>query len=212
MIVHAASMVAFFKDQFAQAPVQIQRVSNIGQDPLWARLLFAAIPSVFALGIAWMAVRWNGTKENKQWERNRQAAHEQWIRDQKKAEWDQLLSSVDACQIYGLGHYVEMKHSGDGLLLPAALQIDQANRVDQLMSCPVFIDTKAAELLRHQLNELKKKRIIGEYDMEDLYGSDPKWKGKEAEYRNILWIPSEERDRLVQSINEAARKDLLEFS
>lgn len=38
---------------------------------------------MFALGIAWLAFRWSSTQGNKQ-----------WIRDQKKAEWKELMSSV----------------------------------------------------------------------------------------------------------------------
>jgi len=83
MILHAASIAAFFLQQAPQPQCIVKCVQAAGQDPLWARLLFAAIPSVFALGIAWMAVRWNKNKE-----------HDQWILDQKRAEWSALLRGV----------------------------------------------------------------------------------------------------------------------
>jgi hypothetical protein len=80
MIHHAVSMVAVFVGQMAQAPVQIQCVQAVGQDPLWARLFVAAIPSIFALGIAWLVFRWNRKRE-----------HKQWVLDNKKIEWRALL-------------------------------------------------------------------------------------------------------------------------
>lgn len=52
MIFRAASIAAFFVDQLAQAPVVVQCAPSAGQDSLGERLLFASIPSIFALGIA----------------------------------------------------------------------------------------------------------------------------------------------------------------
>jgi hypothetical protein len=80
MILHADSMAALFVDQLTQVPVVVQCAQTPGQDPLWARLLFAAIPSILALGIAWLVFRWNGRTD-----------HKRWILDQKKAEWKDLL-------------------------------------------------------------------------------------------------------------------------
>jgi hypothetical protein len=94
MIFHAVSMVAVFVDQVTQAPVVIQCAPSSGQDPLWARLFFAAIPSIFALGITWVAFRLNTGKEETQWKRNQQESHEQWLRDHKMAEWSELLNSL----------------------------------------------------------------------------------------------------------------------
>jgi hypothetical protein len=87
MALHAAVMLRFFVDQATQAPVVVQCSPNNGQDPLWARLLFAAIPSIFALGIAWMAFHWTKQKER-----------DQWIRDQRKAEWRNLLDALTSIQ------------------------------------------------------------------------------------------------------------------
>src|ERR1035441_7770535 len=88
MILHAASIAAFFVDQLAQAPVQIQCVSNAGQDPIWVRFLFDAVPSIFALGIAALVFYWNGGRE-----------HKRWVLDQKKAEWRELLDVINECQL-----------------------------------------------------------------------------------------------------------------
>lgn len=85
MILHVASIVAFFVDQLTFEPVQIQCVSNAGQDPILVRLLFDAVPSIFALGIAALVFYWNSGRE-----------HEQWVRDQKHVEWRELLDKVSA--------------------------------------------------------------------------------------------------------------------
>jgi hypothetical protein len=87
MIMHVAEMAAVFVDQLAQAPVQIQCVSNAGQDPIFVRLLFDAVPSIFALGIAALVFYWNGGRE-----------HKRWILDQKKAEWKELFSTITEIQ------------------------------------------------------------------------------------------------------------------
>jgi hypothetical protein len=91
MVLHAAAMMAFFVDAGQQAQCAVQCVPIAGQDPLWARLLFAAIPSIFALGIAALVFYWSGRRERKQ-----------WIRDQKKAEWSRLLEGF--ANIYRIVH------------------------------------------------------------------------------------------------------------
>ena len=211
MILHAASIAAFFMDQLAQAPTQIQCVQQSMTESFLKQWIPTAV-SLLSVGIGvWIADR--SIRKNREltlwsFRATSERDHERWVLDQKKAEWNQLLSAVYACQIFDFGHYSEMKHSHNGLLLPAALQIDQMNKVDHLMGCPIFIDVKVLEPLRFQLGELKKKRIVTIDAMEDIDGSDPQWKGREAEWKNILWIPSEERDKLLQSICESARKDL----
>jgi threonine/homoserine/homoserine lactone efflux protein len=45
------------------------------------------IPVAGGVLIAWMAFRWNSKKE-----------HQQWIRDQKKVEWKELLVKVSAIE------------------------------------------------------------------------------------------------------------------
>jgi hypothetical protein len=87
MILHAASIAAFFVDQATQPQCLVKCVSDAGHDPIWARLFFEAVPSIFALGIAALVFYWNGGRE-----------HRRWILDQKKAEWSQLLRSVAEVQ------------------------------------------------------------------------------------------------------------------
>jgi len=80
MIFHAASMAAFFVEQLAQTPVVVQ--CGV-QSTIWMQLLVSALPSLLALGVAWFAV-WL----NSRWNRK------QWILDQKKAEWKELLIKI----------------------------------------------------------------------------------------------------------------------
>jgi hypothetical protein len=87
MILHVASIAAIFVDQATQPECLVKCVSDAGHDPIWARLFFEAVPSIFALGIAALVFYWNGGRE-----------HKQWIRDQKKAEWSLLLQCVTEIQ------------------------------------------------------------------------------------------------------------------
>jgi hypothetical protein len=92
MILHAASIAAFFIDQVAQAPVQIQCVQPSTPE-LWLRWLLPTgqtiIPVAGGVLVAWMAFRWNKNKE-----------HEQWVRDHKKSEWQELLMLASAIELF----------------------------------------------------------------------------------------------------------------
>jgi hypothetical protein len=90
MILHAASIAAFFVDQLAQAPVQIQCVQQAAPESWLKWLLPTIVQTVISLlsifaGVA-IAVR--------SFQANRKTEHEQWVRDQKKTEWKELLKSV----------------------------------------------------------------------------------------------------------------------
>jgi hypothetical protein len=87
MALHAAAMMAFFFQQATQPQCAVQCVQAAGRDQLWARLFFAAIPSIFALGIAALVFYWNGGRE-----------HKRWVLDQKKAEWKELFSAITEVQ------------------------------------------------------------------------------------------------------------------
>jgi hypothetical protein len=87
MILHLAAMAAFFVDQATQPQCLVKCVSDAGHDPIWARLLFEAVPSIFALGIAALVFYWNGGRE-----------HKRWVLDQKRAEWKELLIRVAAIE------------------------------------------------------------------------------------------------------------------
>lgn len=82
MILHVASIAAFFIQQNPQTQCVVQCEA---QSSIWMRLLVSAFPSLLALGVAWFAF-WL----NSRWNRK------QWILDQKKAEWRDLLDKLNS--------------------------------------------------------------------------------------------------------------------
>jgi hypothetical protein len=90
MILHAASIAAFFVDQVAQAPVQIQCVQQAVPESWLKSLLPTIVQTVISLTsiTAGVCIAVASFRANKKTE------HKKWIRDQKKAEWSQLLESV----------------------------------------------------------------------------------------------------------------------
>jgi hypothetical protein len=94
MILHAASIAAFFVDQLAQAPVQIQCVQQASSESWMKWLLPTIVQTVISLASITAGVLiavWSFRK-------NRQTEHERWILDQKKAEWAELLDAINDCQ------------------------------------------------------------------------------------------------------------------
>jgi hypothetical protein len=87
MIHCVAALAAYFVSQVQQTPIVVQCVPTAVQDPLLGRLLTISIPSILALGIAWMAFRWNSQKDQKR-----------WTLDNKKAEWKELLEFASAIE------------------------------------------------------------------------------------------------------------------
>jgi hypothetical protein len=98
---HAADLLAFWIQaaqqnpvvvQFKQnaTPMQVQMVSDVG----WKWWLSALAPwvgpllsGVVSIYVAWRVFRWQGEKER-----------EQWLRDQKKNEWSNLLRCIAEVQ------------------------------------------------------------------------------------------------------------------
>jgi hypothetical protein len=90
MILHAASIAAFFVDQLAQPPVQVQCVQQATPSPEWKWWIGALAPwigpllsGVVSIYVAWRVFHWQGEKDRKR-----------WALDQKKAEWSALLRGV----------------------------------------------------------------------------------------------------------------------
>jgi hypothetical protein len=86
MILHAASIAAFFVDQLTQAPVQIQCVQQSTPES-WLKQWIPTAVSLLSVGIGVWIARWSFRASS---ERDR----ERWMLDQKKAEWSRLLESV----------------------------------------------------------------------------------------------------------------------
>jgi hypothetical protein len=112
MILHAASIAAFFADQIAQAPVVVQCV-QAAPEPMLKWLLPTIVQTVISLAsisagvlIAVWSFRKNRQTEHEQWVRNQKAEHEQWVRDQKITEWGALMRSLTDAYRY-FSHYSE---------------------------------------------------------------------------------------------------------
>jgi len=86
-LIHPTDLLALFANLPQQAPINVQVVQP-APDSVGVRFLFAAIPSAFALGIAWIVFRWNGKRE-----------HEQWVRDQRLAEWREVLLAISEIEL-----------------------------------------------------------------------------------------------------------------
>jgi hypothetical protein len=82
MMIHAVSMIAVLADQVAQTPVAVQCAPST-PDPWWKWLLQTIVP---VAGGTLIAV-WSFVK-------NRKSEHGQWVRDQERAEWKELMSSI----------------------------------------------------------------------------------------------------------------------
>jgi len=88
-MIHAISMAAVVVGQLAQAPIVAQCASPM-PDPWWKWLLptiVQTIVSLASIGAGVSIAVWSFRK-------NRQSEHEQWVRNQKKTEWKELMSSI----------------------------------------------------------------------------------------------------------------------
>lgn len=93
MILHAVSIAALFVDQLAYAPVMIQCAQSapkpewkwwFGALAPWVGPLLSCVVSIY---VAWKVFRWQGGKDRRQ-----------WIRDQKMAEWKELITYIAEIQ------------------------------------------------------------------------------------------------------------------
>ena len=89
MILHAASIAGVFV-QTNTPPQCVVRCVQAASSPEWRWWFGALAPwvgpllsGVVSIYVAWKVFRWQGNKDRKQ-----------WVRDQKKAEWNLLLRSV----------------------------------------------------------------------------------------------------------------------
>jgi len=102
MILHAASIAAIFVDQAQQPQCVFQCAQSASES--WVKWLLPTGQTIFPVAggvlIAWIAFRWNKNKE-----------HEQWVRDQKKAEWRELLCSIASMRV--ILHPTEISHNHD---------------------------------------------------------------------------------------------------
>ena len=182
MTIHAAAMIAVFVDQMQQAPVVVQCPSALNPDPIFARFIFAFVPSIFALAIAWLVFVWNGGREQKQ-----------WVRDQKKAEWRGLLDFTSECWI-ALEISSQPK---DGFKAGEPAFVTDAKlkllEIDQLLDTRIFIDQSVIGPIRAKWREARERAAQGSDSSSD------KIAGSHALLLHSI---------LICYLREAAKKDL----
>lgn len=89
MIYYVNVIEAFLLNTAAQAPVIVQLPQQT-PDPWWKWLFQFVLGIIPVAGGVWIAV-WS-------FERNRKSEQEQWVRDQKRAEWRELLKCTAEIQ------------------------------------------------------------------------------------------------------------------
>ena len=147
LILYAASTAAFFVDHATQPQCLVKCVSDAGHDPIWARLLLEAFPSILALGIAALVFYWNGGRE-----------HKRWVLDQKRAEWRELLEVINECQLDILIASTPVNQAPERSkddLMAANLKLMKAERV---LDDRVFIDRSVLKPLISKWRTALKKR------------------------------------------------------
>jgi hypothetical protein len=97
-MLHVATMLAFFVDQVGQAPVVVQCPQS-APEPWWKWWAQSVIPVAGGTLIAVWSFVQNRKSEQRQWERNQEAGHEVWIRDQKRVEWKDILRAAADMEI-----------------------------------------------------------------------------------------------------------------
>jgi hypothetical protein len=100
MILHAASMAALFVDQMAQAPVVVHCAQSAPEPTLEWLLptVVLTVISVVSITAGVLIAVWSFRKHRQTefdlWSRSQQTQQKQWLRDQEKAEWKELLVRV----------------------------------------------------------------------------------------------------------------------
>ena len=182
LILHAASTAAFFVDHATQPQCLVKCVSDAGHDPIWARLLLEAFPSILALGIAALVFYWNGGRE-----------HKRWVLDQKRAEWRELLEVINECQLDILIASTPVNQAPERSkddLMAANLKLMKAERV---LDDRVFIDRSVLKPL------ISKWRTALKKTEQAARSSDPYVTSVES------YVSFKQQ---VKAVREAAKKDL----
>jgi len=180
MILHAASFAAFFVDQLAQAPVQIQCVLPPNTDPGWKQWTQPILNLVSIVAVVGIAIFSFGATSRKE--------HRRWVLDQKKVEWRELLSGMNSV-------YFPMALAKQ---LKKPLPLDGSQRLHELSQCfqdRVFIDALKLTKFQDQL-ESYALEYIGE--SEDNPRSD-EVKSKVLDKLKVL----------TKEVRDAAKKDLM---
>jgi len=182
MILHAVTIAALLVDQLAYAPVMIQCAQS-APEPEWKWWISALAPwigpllsGVVGIYVAWKVFHWQGKKDRGQ-----------WIWDQKRVEWRELLSGMNSVY-FPMALAKQMKKP---------LPLDGSQRLLELSQCfqdRVFID---AVILTKFQNRLENYALEYIDESEDKLASD-----------EVKSIVLDKLKTLTIEVREAAKKDL----
>jgi hypothetical protein len=97
MMLHAATQLVAALLQSTQAAAPCPQLNS---DSPWKWVIQSLVPVAGGTLIAVLSFYQNKRSEQRQFDRNQKAAHEQWIRDQKKIEWQKLIKQVAKIEFY----------------------------------------------------------------------------------------------------------------
>ena len=161
MILNAVSVAAFFADTVSKAPVVIH-CQQAASEPFWRTLLQIfqiVIPVAGGVLIAWMAFRWNSTKD-----------HDRWILDQKKAEWRETLDAIKVCE-----DFLPLTGGNKEEILPEVRMeaLEKIRRVQQLFFDRLFVDHSALGQVYSKWNDVNdmigKTEAVGRLEYTSAY-------------------------------------------
>ncbi|MGA2252937.1 hypothetical protein [Terracidiphilus sp.] len=96
-MIHPAAIAMYLLDTVSQAPVVVQ-IPPQTPDPSWKWVVQSVVPIIGGTVIAVWSFIQNRESEQKQWQRNQAAAHDQWVLDQKKIEWREILKATSSIE------------------------------------------------------------------------------------------------------------------
>jgi hypothetical protein len=137
MILHAASIAAFFVDRLAQAPVQIQCVQQSTPES-WVKWL---LPTIVQTVISLLSIFAGVAIAVRSFQANRKTEHEQWVRDQKKAEWKEIVEALNKCRMYLPQVYHQHSFDQESVALLGFDPESEARELESLFNSRLFINS-----------------------------------------------------------------------
>jgi hypothetical protein len=196
MILHAASIAAFFLDQLVQAPVVVQCVVPPSPDSVWKQWIPTAV-SLLSVGIGlWIANRTiRNARELTEWSfrATSERDHERWVLDQKKAEWKEVLNAVNAGHADLIRVSVPEKQVDKSAQKEYEHALENLLTIDHVFGNRLFIDFAIMESLRIQWIAVSEAAKTA-YNLEDKDAAASLWYVSFTKY--------------VEEVRTIARKDL----
>ena len=208
MMLHTAMMAALLADPSPASPIVVQLVQKPQSESVFKWWFPTLIQTILSLGsisagvaIAVWSFRKNSTKE-----------HLHWTRDQKKAEWKDLLSQIAAIEeqlpmiVTGVRQYSGLEAAV--LKIVPALDntlfirrsLEESGFVDRWLSFVAYVSNVFVSAVQTD-NEITRQAFAGEVD----------WEAQERFSRDRMQEEGRIRQKLVEimaDLRATARKDL----